>query len=469
MPVDLLLKGGVVMTEGGLILANIAITGEQIVGITALSESPAARRVVDVAGLHLLPGLIDTHSHHREPGFTDKEDIITATRACAAGGVTVSVAMPNVSPPPTTPEILRDMFALYEKKAIVDYNVNAAGTVVEEIPRLARLGILAFKVFMVVDTGRSYPHMPGIGVHDHGKLMAIFEAVAKTGLPIMVHPHDQELMDHIEQGFWAKGERDFRAYAKAYSANDGVIWDTAVGVLLRLQQATGVRLHVLHLQTSLCAKMLRAAKDEGRPVTSEVNPWALWLGNDWKNIERLGSYALSYYVPPKQAEATWQAVLDGTADVIATDHAPHLKEEKEAGWTDGWKAHTGTPSTQYYLSLLLTDVLNGRIPLERAVALISTRPAKLFGLYPQKGAIRVGADADIVAVDMAAENTITNESVLSKCGWTPFAGRKVRGIPVHTLLRGQFVFEKGEVVGQPGYGRLARPQSSTTGTTGNRS
>ena len=254
MPVDLLLKGGVVMTEGGLIPANIAITGEQIVGITALSESPAARRVVDVAGLHLLPGLIDTHSHHREPGFTDKEDIITATRACAAGGVTVSVAMPNVSPPPTTPEILRDMFALYEKKAMVDYNVNAAGTVVEEIPRLAPLGILAFKVFMVVDTGRSYPHMPGIGVHDHGKLMAIFEAVAKTGLPIMVHPHDQELMDHIEQGFWAKGERDFRAYAKAYSANDGVIWDTAVGMLLRLQQATGVRLHVLHLQTSLCAK-----------------------------------------------------------------------------------------------------------------------------------------------------------------------------------------------------------------------
>ncbi len=463
MSVDLLLKGGVVMTEGGLIPASIAISGEQIVGITSPSESPAAKRVVDVAGLTLLPGLIDTHSHHREPGFTHKENIVTATRSCAAGGVTVSVAMPNVSPPPTTPEILRDMFALYEKKSIVDYNVNAAGTVIDQIPKLAPLGILAFKVFMVVDTGRDYPHMPGIGVHDHGKLLSIFDAVAKTGLPIMVHPHDQELMDTIEQDFWERGERDFKAYAKAYSARDGVVWDTAVGVLLRLQQATDVRLHVLHLQTRLCAAMLRAAREEGRPVTSEVNPWALWLGNDWKNIERLGSYALSYYVPPAHAAATWQAVVDGTADVIATDHAPHLKEEKEPGWTDGWKAHTGTPSAQHYLSLLLTDVNNGRISLERAVELISTRPAKLFDLYPKKGAIRVGGDADIVAVDMSAEDTITDASVLSKCGWTPYAGRKVRGIPVHTVLRGQFVYENGKVVGQAGYGKLAAPKSFNNG------
>lgn len=445
------------MTEGGLVSADVAISGGSIAGITARNETTGARRVVDVTGLHLLPGVIDTHSHHREPGFTHKEDITTATRVCAAGGVTVTVGMPNVNPPPTTPELLKDMFALYEKKAIVDYNVNAAGTVLEQIPRLAPLGILAFKVFMVVDTGRSYPHMPGIGVHDHGKLLAIFEAVEKTGLPIMVHPHDQQLMDQIEHGSWAEGKRDYRAYAQAYASHDGVIWDTAVGVLLRLQQATGVRLHVLHIQTSQSAEMIRAAKAQGRPVSAEVNPWALWLGNDWQNIERLGSYALSYYVPPHHAEATWKAVLDGTVDVIATDHAPHLKEEKEPGWTDGWKAHTGTPSAQEYLSLLLTDVSEGKISLARAVELVSLRPAKLFGLYPRKGAIRVGSDADIVAVDLKAERTITNEAVLSKCGWTPYAGRRVRGLPVHTLVRGQFVFENGKVAGQPGYGRLASP------------
>ena len=147
-------------------------------------------------------------------------------------------------------------------------------------------------------------------------------------------------------------------------------------------------------------------------------------------------------------------------DIIATDHAPHLREEKEPGWKDGWKAHTGTPSAQHYLSLLLTDVSERRLSLERVVELTAHRPARLFGLYPRKGAIRVGADADLVAVDLQAETTITDETVLSKCGWTPYAGRKVRGVPVHTLVLGQFVFEDGKVVGEPGHGRLARPARS---------
>jgi dihydroorotase len=457
LAIDLLLKGGEVVTEGGVVRADIAISGETIVGLTAPSEAPPAKRVVNVDGLHILPGLIDTHSHHREPGFTQKEDIISATTCSAAGGVTISVAMPNVFPPPTTPAILKDMFALYEKKSLIDYNVNAAGTNLETIQAMGEMGILAFKVFMVVDTGRDYPHMPGIGVHDHGKLLAIFQEVKKTGLPIMVHPHDQGIMDEVEQRYWREGKRDFRAYAQAYSCMDGVIWDTAVGVLLRLQQAAGNRLHVLHLQTIQCAEMIKQAKSRGYRVTAEVNPWCLWLGNEWTTIERLGSYALSYYVPPQHSQAAWNALLEGVADVIATDHAPHLKEEKEPGWQDGWKAHTGTPSAQEYLSLLLTDVNDGKIGLKKAVELVSENPAKVFNLYPKKGAIRIGADADLVAVDMKAKRTIDNESVLSKCGWTPYAGRKVQGLPVHTLVRGTFVYENGKVVGQPGHGKLAAP------------
>ena len=457
MSVDLLLKGGKVFIDGDLVPASIGISGESIGSIFPPDESLEGKRVVDVSGLWLLPGLIDTHSHHREPGFTHKEDITTATQACAAGGVTVSVGMPNVSPPPTTPETLESIFDLYRQKAIVDYNMNPSATVLEDIPKLAEMGILAFKVFMVADTGRSYPHMPGIGVHDHGKLLAIFQTVEKTGLPIMVHPHDQQLMDQIEKEYWAQGERDFRAYAKAYAAHDGVIWNTAVSVLLCLQQATGVRLHLLHMQTTHGIEMLRAAKAQGKAVTGEVNSWALWLGNDWETIERLGSYALSYYVAPHHSEAVRQALLDGTVDVIATDHAPHLAEEKEPGWTDGWKAHTGTPSAQDYLSLLLNDIHEDRLTLGRLVDLTATRPAKIFGLYPRKGAIQVGADADIVAVDPEKQITITNDNVLSKCGWTPYADCKVRGVPVHTIVRGQFVYESGKVVGQPGYGRLARP------------
>jgi len=452
---DVVIRGPNAVLEEGLRRADIGIDGERIVEIADAGSLPKGKREIDGADLVALPGLIDMHSHHREPGFTHKEDLITIGRQCAAGGVTTSVAMPNVSPPPTTAENLDGMLAIYRERAMVDWNVNASGVQLDEIPKLAKRGILAFKIFMVVDTGRSYPHMPGIGLHEHGELYKRMQAVKRTGIPLMIHPHDQSLMDAIEHEYWGRGERDFRAYAKAYAHDDGVIWDTAVGMLLRLQEATGVRLHLLHTQTRRVVEMLRAAKAAGRPISSEVNPWCFWLGNDWANIEKWGSYALSYYVAPHHSEAVYAGFVDGTVDIMATDHAPHLREEKEPGWTDGWKAHTGTPSTQFYLSLLLTDVAAGKLTYERVADATATRPAKLFGLYPRKGAIRAGADADIVLVDPEGRQTLSDADVLSKCGWTPYAGREVIGVPVHTLLRGSVIFEDRAVAVREGFGRQA--------------
>jgi dihydroorotase len=309
---------------------------------------------------------------------------------------------------------------------------------------------------MVVDTGRDYPHMPGIGVHDHGQLLEIFEAIGPTGLPLMVHPHDQALMRHIEAGFWARGERDALAYAKAYTAYDGIIWDTAAAVLLRLQRATGTPLHLLHTQTIGVVEQLRAAKAAGQRVTAELNPWAIFLGNDWSTIQRLGSYALSYYVPEANTEPLWDALRDGTIDLISTDHAPHLREEKEPGWVDGWKAHTGTPSTQFYLPLLLDAAVAGRISLEQVVELTATAPARVFALG-DKGRLAVGADADVAIVDLDRELEIRDDIVLSKIGWTPYAGRRVRGAISTTIVRGRVVYEAGQVVGELGWGRQARP------------
>jgi dihydroorotase len=377
----------------------------------------------------------------------------------AAGGVTTSFAMPNVQPPPNTAERLEAMIDLYRQRAIIDWNINAAATVLDEIPRLATLGIAAFKVFMVVDTGRDYPHMPGIGVHDHGELLRIFEAVGGTGLPLMVHPHDQELMTAIEERFWARGERDFRAYARAYAAHDGIIWDAAVGLLLRIQRSTGTRLHLLHTQTRGVIDLVRSAKAAGQRVSAELNPWAVFLGNDWANIERLGSYALSYYVPESNTEPLWSALRDGTIDIVSTDDAPHLRAEKEPGWTDGWKAHTGTPSVQFYVPMLLDASAAGRISMERVVEATSTGPARLFGLA-DKGRLEVGADADLAIVDLDAEFEITDELVLSRIGWTPYAGRRVRGTVTTTISRGDVVYEDGQVTGQPGRGRQVTPASS---------
>lgn len=453
---DLVIRGGTLVTPGGTRRADLAIDGERIAAILEPGLAVDAARELDVPGKHVIPGAIDVHSHHREPGFTHKEDIITATSACAAGGVTTSFAMPNVSPPPNTVANLDAMLELYEQKAIVDWNINAAGTVPEEIPGLATRGIAAFKVFMVVDTGRSYPHMPGIGVHDHGKLLEIFETVRETGLPLMVHPHDQALMAHIEEGFWRRGERDARAYAKAYAAYDGIIWDTAAALLLRLQLATGTRLHLLHTQTRGVVEQLRRAKDQGQAVTAELNPWALFLGNDWSTIERLGSYALSYWVPEHNTEPLWAALRDGTIDLISTDHGPHTREEKEPGWTDGWKAHTGTPSAQFYVPLFLDAAARGLIELERVIDLIAAAPARAFGLA-DKGRLEVGAHADLSVVDLEETWEIRDEDVFSRIGWTPYAGRQLRGRVLTTLVRGSEVYRDGVVVGSPGWGRQARP------------
>jgi dihydroorotase len=455
---DLLIQGGTVVSATGRSVADIAVRDGRIAALLEPGAAVDAGLMIDATGQHLLPGLIDVHSHHREPGYTHKEDIVTATSACAAGGVTTSFAMPNVDPPPNTVDRLGAMLDLYSARSIIDYNVNAAGTVLEEIPALATMGIAAFKVFMVVDTGRSYPHMPGIGVHDHGQLLRIFEAVGGTGIPLMVHPHDQALMSAIEEAYWERGERDFRAYAQAYAAHDGIIWDTSGALLLRLQRATGTRLHLLHTQTRGVIDLLRRAKDGGQAVTAEMNPWAVFLGNDWATVERLGSYALSYYVPESNTEPLWAALRDGTIDLVSTDHAPHLREEKEPGWTDGWKAHTGTPSVQFYLSLLLDASDRGFIDLERVVGATATEPARAFGLG-HKGRLEVGADADIVIVDLEREDEIDDAQVLSRCGWTPYAGRRVRGGVVTTISRGDVVYSDGQVVGTPGRGLQAMPQS----------
>jgi len=455
---DCLIKNADIISSTRRFRGSVGIHNGRIAGIYTDGAEPAAGQVIDAQGKALIPGFIDMHCHHREgsePGFEYKETIRTATMAAAAGGVTTAVGMPNVVPPPNTAELLRRQFARYEAGSLIDWNFNPAPTVTEEIPEMAKAGIAAFKIFMVVDTGRSYPHMPGIGVHDHGKILEIMQQCARANVPLMVHPHDQALMDVIEQTYWKRGERDALAYAKAYADFDGVIWETAIATLLRLQKASGCHLHLLHTQTAGSVELIRQAKRAGQRVTCELNPWALFLGCDWTAIQRLGSYALSYWVPEKNVPGLWEGLNDGTIDILATDHAPHTREEKEIGWTDGWKAHTGTPSIQFYMSMFMTAALEGKIPLERVVEAGATAPARIFGIQ-DKGDIVVGNHADLVLVDLDAEYEIRDEDVLSLVGWSPYAGRKVRAKPVRTMVRGQTVYLDGKVVGEPGYGELAR-------------
>lgn len=448
-----LVSNGRVFVDGGLRALDIIIDGEQIAGLVAPGSGPSDADSIDASGLVVIPGAVDVHVHTREPGYTHKEDITTATRAAAAGGYTTIFGMPNLDPPTMTLEDLNEVFALYAEKSLVDYNHNPAAKLIDEIPRMATAGVTAYKIYMVVDTGRTYPHPAAIGVHDHGDLYKAMQAIAETGLRLMVHPHDQSIMDVVEQSYWAAGDRSPRAYGETLAAGDGLIWDTATATLLRLAEATGCKLHIVHTQTTRQIEMIEAARSRGVDVSAETNHWALFLGT-MKDIEEQGSYVLSYWVPEHHQDAIWKAMESGSIDMLSSDHAPHTREEKEVGWTDAWAAHTGTPGIQHQLPLMIDAWHQGRISFDRLVGLVSSAPAKIFGLEG-KGSLAPGSDADLALLDLDREWVITNDTVLSKIGWTPYDGRRVKGAVARTIVRGSDVWIDGEVVGTPGHGKLA--------------
>ena len=413
-------------------------------------------QVIDAKGKKIIPGLIDTHTHHRDPGFTHKEDITTATMAAAAGGVTLSIGMPNVNPPTTTVERYRALVEHHSKNAIVDFNHNPSGTVPEEIPGLAKEGPLAFKIFMVKDTGRDYPHMPGIGINNNGELFKCFEAVGQTGLPLMVHPHDQDLMDEIEGRYWKKEDRSPQAYAKAYRDYDGIIWDTAMATLFRMQKALGAQLHILHMTTPEGLAMLRRAKDEGRPCSLRGQSVGDVSG-DLGERREAGTVLPGFL----GAAGACGRALEGNQRRHGRYHRHRPRAAYERRKRQGLDRHVELSRRRAADPGLSPPVSHRgqrrQVTLDRLVRISSYNAAKIFNVYPRKGVIQPGSDADMVIVDMNKEEIISNDTTYTKVGWTPYNGRKVKGAPVRTIVRGKTVMLDGKIIGKPGDGQLIKP------------
>ena len=455
--IDRVVANGTVVSGAGTEHGDVLIAGEKIAAIAAPGAIPLPDTVerIDATGKWVLPGMVDVHVHLREPGYVHKEDISTCTAAAAAGGVTTVFGMPNLNPVTKTRQILEELFDLYDAKSLVDWNHNPVPSVLDEVEPMADAGVAAFKIYMVVDTGRDYPHPSGTGIHDHGHLLRMFEAIGPTGLPFMIHPHDQAIMDVTEQTHWDRGDRSPAAYAQTLATHNGLIWDAAIAVILQMAEATGTKLHIVHMQTSGSVELVRRAKERGVPVSCEVNHWALFLSR-WADIEKLGPYALSYWVPDHHREAVWEALNDGTIDMLSSDHAPHTRAEKEVGWEDCWACHTGTPGIQEQYPMLLDCSMDGLIPLNRVAEVVAEEPAQEFKLA-SKGFLRPGYDADIVIFDPADQTRHSADTVLSKCGWTPYDGRVTKGRIHRTIVRGRDVYVDRKVVGEPGWGRHARP------------
>ncbi|MGH3403527.1 MAG: hypothetical protein ACRDRJ_13670 [Streptosporangiaceae bacterium] len=307
------------------------------------------------------------------------------------------------------------------------YKHSPAATIPGQIAPMAELGIRAYKIYMVVDSGRTYPHPVGTGMHDHGQLLEMMDTIARTGLRFIIHPHDQELMNYFENHFLSRGENTPAAYAQTLADREGVIWDTTIDLILRLAEASGCPVHIAHMQTRRSIEAVRRVKDNGFDVTCEVNHWALFLST-WKDVETLGPYA-----PVVLGCRTTRARPSGTACATARSTCappttrPHTREEKEIGWTRMWSLHTGAPGVQYYYPLLLDSVGKGRLTLER-VQIVATAPSKAFGLDGVKGALKPGWDADFVVADL--ERAVDHHErghVVQGCGWTPYDGRACGG------------------------------------------
>lgn len=444
------ISGGRVMVRGQLVDADLLLEGEKIGAIVGRSSTAQAAQVIDATGKVVLPGIVDTHAHTREPGYTHKEDFLSASQAAAAGGVTTMIDMPNVEPPTDTLELFEEKRAAADAKSIVDFGHFVAGTNPDAIPKLAEAGATGFKTFQV---SGAYPHDPRLALNDEGAIVRSFRAIAETGLPSLVHPFNQSLFEKLSEEAFAAGKpANHVTFGEVYTTEE--IWHTAVNTLVNLQRLTGVRLHVVHTHSAGSLRLIREAKEKGQRVSCAVDPKYYHLTEE--DLAKLKGRACPGGFITSDAgrmAEIWRALNDGTIDMIDADHAPHTLEEIEVLEHDAWNAAMGSPQYDWQYSITLSDVAAGKLSLARAVELLAEAPARFLGVYPQKGVLLPGADADLVIVDLDRQVTLTDDGLYTKVGWTPYRDWTVTGYVELTMVRGTVVCRDREIVGQPGYGR----------------
>ena len=416
---DLLIKGGICATPSGIAEADVGIRAGRIVAIGSLTGTKAAE-IYEAKGLHVLPGVIDTQVHFREPGNEHKEDLESGSRAAALGGVTAVFEMPNTSPPTTSHLAIEDKLARARNRMHCDYAfyVGATPQNVGALSELERLpGVCGVKAFLGSSTGTLL-----LSEED-----AILAALKGGRRRMAVHSEDEARLNAR------------KSFAKTGDPRTHPVWRDAETVrlsterVLRLARAAGRKLHVLHVTTADELPLLAEARDF---ATVETTPQHLTLSAP-ECYERLGTYA-QMNPPIREAhhrDALWKAVSEGLIDVIGSDHAPHTREEKDKIYPN---TPSGMPGVQTLATILLDHVNAGRMSLERFVDLTSAGAARIFGIAG-KGRIAQGFDADFTIVDLKKKRKIENSWIASKCAWTPFDGMETTGWPVATIIRGKTV------------------------------
>jgi dihydroorotase len=422
---DLILKSGTVVNQDGEGLRDIGITAGRIAEIGSLTQAAAAE-VIDCKGLHILPGVIDTQVHFREPGLTHKEDLETGSRSAVMGGVTAVFEMPNTSPLTVTEAEFTDKIKRAHHRMHCDFAFFVGGTRenVQDLPRLERApGCAGVKVFIGSSTG-------ALLVEDDDSLRRIFEVIRRRA---SFHAEDEYLLNERKS---LRVEGDTRSHPVWRDETAALM---ATQRLVALARETGRRIHVLHISTKEEIEFLRDHKDV---ASCEVTPHHLTMAAP-ECYERLGTLA-QMNPPVRSADhraGIWRGIEQGIVDILGSDHAPHTLEEKARTYPASPSGMTGV---QTLVPLMLDHVNAGRLSLARFVDLTSAGPSRLFNIAC-KGRIAAGYDADFTIVDLKRSETITNKWIASRAGWTPYDGVRVQGWPVGTVVRGRRVMWQGEL------------------------
>lgn len=451
---SLVIRGGTVVLPTGQRPADIAITDGTITAIG--SEVRDGDETIDAHNLVLLPGVVDAHVHFNEPGRADWEGWEAGTRGAAAGGVTTVLEMPlNAHPPTITAAAFDQKLAVASQQALVDFGLWG-GLVPEnlgDLEALSRRGVAGFKAFMSDSGIEDFHRVPD------GVLAVGLKTTARLNAIVGVHAESHELIERL-----SAGERDNGADRRSWCrARPTVAEVEAIRRLLVCMRGAGrdVRAHVVHVSCAAGLAEIDAARKKGIAITGETCPH--YLAFSVEDFERMGP-PLKCAPPIRDTEtraALWEEVLAGRVDVIGSDHSPCPAADKQKGEHDIWQAWGGIAGIQATLPVLLTEGLHARgLSLERIAHLTATAPAQLFRLFPRKGTIAVGADADLAIVDPQHQWVLESPALETRSGVSPYLGRQFTGKVVRTLVRGKTVFADGAVVGQPGWGQFVRPHAN---------
>lgn len=446
-----LIRGGTIVGAHSRRALDVRVRDERVVELAENLTPTAGEEVLDARGHFVLPGGVDAHTHLDMP-FGDTrtaDDFRTGTRAAAAGGTTTILDFATPEPGEPLPSAMDRWMALAADKAVVDYGFHMA--VVEmnehraaELPEVVARGVSSFKGYMAY---------PGRLMLDDGGLLHLFRAAADLGALVSVHAENGHLVSFLESTLLAAGKRTVAHHPEAHPPEAEA---EAAHRAIVLADAAGCALYLVHVSTAGALDHARSARGRGRPVFVETCPQYLLL--DRGRYAAPGFQAARWVMSPPLRErahqgALWAGVSDGTVDTVATDHCSFSMTQKELGIHDFTKIPNGAPGVGERFGLLWTEgVARGRISAERFVDLCCTSPARLFGLWPRKGVIAEGADADIVVLDPAASYTVTASSATHACDYTAYEGYEIQGLARVVLCRGRVVARDGQCVVDAGGG-----------------